>query len=234
MLIRLSLRPAAFAAALLCPAWAHAVSLTFNFSGIASPGAYQEVYGYYVVNGVPSDFVQPLAGEPISGSFHVTGSPGNLYVDDFSDTWSNSPAPGVVNGWSGGGGVPDTPENENSVLFGFVSTAALGTTSGSISTSSSSFYEIWEDSAFGLSLNWTTTAGGQFTGGQGQAGAFVDVLPLPDGSRGEYIATADVPFTLTGLTEIVGVPEPTTWALMLAGFAGAGCAARRRRREIAG
>ena len=227
MTIRILLRPLVFAAALLCPVYAHAVSITFNFTGIAVPKAQNEVFGYYVVNGVPSNYVQSLTGNPVTGTVHVTGTPGNLYVDYFSDTWSNDATPGVTNGWSANAGAPDNPNNEADPNVGFVSTATLGATASSILLSANQYYQGNEDGTFDLSLNWATTAGQQFLDGQGQADADVDVLR---GNMSEYFSYSDVPFTLTSLTETVGVPEPATWALMLTGFAGVGWVVRSRQR----
>jgi hypothetical protein len=50
-----------------------------------------------------------------------------------------------------------------------------------------------------------------------------------------FETTSDAPVTISNLTTRFAtlVPEPTTWALMLAGFAMTGYALRRRRAEIA-
>jgi hypothetical protein len=44
--------------------------------------------------------------------------------------------------------------------------------------------------------------------------------------------TGDGPFTGT-MTAITAVPEPSTWAMMILGFAGIGCLAYRRRNQVA-
>jgi hypothetical protein len=48
----------------------------------------------------------------------------------------------------------------------------------------------------------------------------------------KIVALTQVTFTGT-MTAITAVPEPSTWAMMILGFAGIGCLAYRRRNQVA-
>lgn len=60
------------------------------------------------------------------------------------------------------------------------------------------------------------------------AGLYVAFEDLPDGGDFNY---RDLEFVFTNATS-AGVPEPASWALMIAGFATIGAVARRRARPI--
>jgi hypothetical protein len=220
----------AIAALLACPAYAHAVIL--SFSGVVSPGSVGTVHAYD-----PSVPTPPTSfdGDPVGVTISIAGPPNALYVDYFSIFWSipPEPLPYIIN-WSGSG-FPNAPGNEN--LIGFFSTVSLTNTGGSVFITPTSGFIASTDSDFNLSVNFTygaphdpfstfvdngTTGGGDFDGFK----TFVI-----DPTIGPYDAFSQGDFTITGFSQR-GLPEPATWALMLAGFGGIGAAMRARRSSL--
>ena len=220
-------------AALLWPAYAQAaVHLSLNFSGIVSPGSTGESTAFSfedMFNNTSFD------GQPVTISMSVTGTPGHLYVDQFSANWSNATytAPFVTNWY--GTGLPTTPSND--FVSAFFSTVSLDSQGGAISIFPTFEYQGFTDNDFVLHLNYTLSSphnnplsdfsDGGVAGG-GDIRAYIadgDGYPFHTYFTGE----SRLNFTLTGMSQSGPVPEPSVWAMLLLGFGALGAAARRRR-----
>ena len=137
---------------------------------------------------------------------------------------------GGVNGGGGGAGVSG-PGGPGIPVYGFL--AANG------ATSITSFGERYAPGGFGGGGGYNGGGGGGFSGGGGGSVGQDEFLGGGGGGGGSYLAPA---FTdsvlLSGVNHGNGfvtidpvVPEPSTWAMMLAGFAGLGWLARLRARR---
>ena len=76
-----------------------------------------------------------------------------------------------------------------------------------------------------FTFKWMST----FNGTAGGTAQLKDYQPIDPGSGTGGVTLLSVDYPLSDVQS--GVPEPSTWALMLLGFAGLGFLAHRRRRE---
>jgi hypothetical protein len=81
----------------------------------------------------------------------------------------------------------------------------------------------------GSHLSIVVTGYAEALGGAGEAHAFADPLLTIDPSAGDAFSLAFSPGVGNAVSGPGGVPEPSTWALMLVGFGGLGAMLRRRR-----
>lgn len=135
--------------------------------------------------------------------------------------------------------VQDTPQGQSIFTGG----GALSVSGNGLSIFSQSLPNVF-DNVFRITLSASTfeNLGGVFgTGFYGVRSGSVSYTAGSGSGNTEYSgsvvaisATASsTPSDFTGLRIVNGVPEPTTWALMLAGFAMTGYALRRRRAKVA-
>lgn len=87
-------------------------------------------------------------------------------------------------------------------------------------------------SSLGTSLYFgsgLTTGGGFAVGAPGSFGVIIDDLGgTPVLGYAQYVTDAGNYYTFKGDVTVAGVPEPATWALLIAGFGLAGAGLRRR------
>jgi hypothetical protein len=213
----------AAAAVLLAPAGAQAaVNLSLNFTGVASTGAGGSVFPY--AQGYP-DFTS-FAGEPVSISMSIVGTPADPYVQSFSVNWSSqSYSEPFITSWSGTG-YPNDPLYDSAL--GYMSTVNLNSAGGSIHVFPTFGFIAFTDASF--DLNFSYAKGAPFSG-SGSTSAFLTFVIDPN--IGAYDASANVPFTLTSMTQSGSVPEPSTWLMLLLGSGALGLALRARRSRLA-
>jgi hypothetical protein len=228
---RFSCLPAlAFAAALVVPAWASAnPDRLIDFRGIVSTGS----AGRVLIDTTFTEETTNFDGQPVDLSIVVSGDPGAYFVSSFTASWSNATYAFPFITHEAGDGFVIDPANDG--LFGFYSTVDLNSLGGSISIFPTNGYIATTDGDFELTFNFTYSTAqdpfGNFTdNGLTGGGTFDDFKTfLIDPAIGPYDPESLGDFALTGVTQrVVGVPEPSAWALMLLGVASLGVALRAR------
>jgi hypothetical protein len=196
-------------------------TLAASFSS-ASAAIVTETYSFSL-GGFVDEFGDPPVPSPvatISGSFTLTFDPTLNHVDDTTDL--------VVHSFSGTGAPLDSP-------LGFTYSAASGEFAlGGLVPAPQEIDPGTND--FAIFLNLANLSKPQF-------------LPCNTPGASCGAANGDPAFIIAGFTrsgadfdkslwiaataesEIAAVPEPSTWAMMLAGFAGLGFMGYRRARE---
>jgi hypothetical protein len=214
----------AIASAMALQTSAHAFDQTLTFKGVAVTGPLPRLGGgsewraFSYADG--NDYSGSFVGDPVSFTIHVTGSPGDLYVDSFLANWggaSYSPQDLSRRGDSKGG-----PQSSFGAGYDFLSDVDLTGPDKSIHLSSTADYAGATDGGFALNVDWTNTAHGRVgsgTVGTALTGGYDPVLSYYDGDGGVYFAL---------------VPEPSAWAVMLLGSTALGVALRRRRGRMTG
>jgi hypothetical protein len=229
---RFSCLPAlAFAAALVVPAWASASpDRILDFSGVVSPGSLGDI----LIDSSGAEVTTNFDGQPVDLAMTVSGDPGAYYVSSFTASWSNSTYAYPFITHDGGTGLVNEPAND--FVFGFYSTVDLNSLGGSIHIFPTSGYIGITDGDFELTFNFTYSTPhapfGNFSdSGLTGGGTFDDFKTfLIDPVIGPYDPESFGGFTLTGVTQrVVGVPEPSSWALMLLGMTSLGVSLRARR-----
>ncbi len=104
---------------------------------------------------------------------------------------------------------------------------------------------VWEIVYEATGANWNVTSGLFSSGEANGGGDFANALTLANGYLGNVanniwqtqpgtsLASLTQEYAQDQVTLIPSVPEPATWAMMIAGFGAVGWAARRRRRRAA-
>jgi hypothetical protein len=216
----------AAAAVLLAPAVAQAqVDASLYFTGKASPGASGSVFP----NAQGNTSVTSFAGQPVSISMTLRGPASEPYVIAFSISWSEQTySEPFVTGWSGPG-FPNDPYYSS--RSGYYSTVDLTSTGGSIHIYPTPGEAADMNQPFVADLNFNFVKGAPFSG-SGNANFGFTVLRSPPGRS--FTTTSNVPFILTGGTQVGSVPEPSAWLMMVLGTGALGLALRVRRTRLAG
>jgi hypothetical protein len=198
-------------------------TLAAGFSS-ASAAIVTETYSFSL-GGFVDEFGDPPVPSPvatISGSFTLTFDPTLNHVDDTTDL--------VVHSFSGGGAPLDSP-------LGFTYSAATGEFAlGGLEAAPNELNPGTND--FSILLNLANLSKPQFipcsaSGASCGAANGDPAFILAGFTRSGADFDKSIWFATTAESEVAAVPEPSTWAMMLAGFAGLGLAGWRGSRKTA-
>lgn len=216
------------AAALLSPCMVNTATLqTLEFTGVALPGATGQVFPYDTGNPQSASFV----GEPVTMSLSLSRAGAEYYVSHFDVRWSDDAySLPFITDWQGDG-IPASLDDQS--FLGFLTQVNLAPQGGSIRISPTAFFLSSLDANFELALDFTFSqprnpyaSFADAVTGDGEIDAFLTFVFDP--RIGAYDAASNLDFALTGV-RATAIPEPTSWALLLLGFAGVGLMLRRRR-----
>jgi PEP-CTERM motif len=197
-------------------------TLAASFSS-ASAAIVTETYSFSL-GGFVDEFGDPPVPSPvatISGSFTLTFDPTLNHVDDTTDL--------VVHSFSGGGAPLDSP-------LGFTYSAATGEFAlGGLEDGGPQAIAPGTND-FSIFLNLANLSKPQFipcsaSGASCGAANGDPAFILAGFTRSGADFDKSIWFATTAESEVAAVPEPSTWAMMLAGFAGLGFVGYRRARE---
>lgn len=204
------------------PQQAMANTLNLSLTGVASQGFQDALFDPSMSSPTVS-----FAGQPITIQLAIADPAGVPRLDAFTVRWSNqSFSLPVLTGFSGSGAPGQ-----------FQSPVILNDTFGAIDITPSPTYTDITGADFDLDLTYATSTphslSAPFTDSVTGSGSLQGFVPFPNNPTfGSFDNRVTGDFILTSLTASV-VPEPTAWAVMLAGLFTLGVALRARRRATA-
>jgi hypothetical protein len=224
----------AFLAAAAFAAQAHAGTVFFSFSG----GGFSGSGAFTVVPNVAPADPNPLCGMAGENPCR-TDPPGAYRITGITGTFSDA-----IDGISGAaitGLVPINPANERDLVFDPLVPSSLSFIDypGGALTYNNLYFPGGSpiDCAFPYSGTFVDVFGVAFTVAGGYTvdlwgdgdlhgpGTTTYGVGVTDGTQG-------LAYQFDGVSAAAGVPEPSTWALMLIGFGGLGFGLRQARRQL--
>jgi hypothetical protein len=177
----------------------------------------------------PSNFAAagPAQTLTYSGAVTATFTGGVILTNESNQTTDNSNVYATI-----GSGFGGDPSLTNPLVVTF--SQAISNFQIQILNAIAGNYEMSDNMGNSLTFNLPTTGSSFLQEGFAAAGTVVDIKYL-DSSTGWDFAVDNITFNqpLGGNGNVGAVPEPSTWAMLLIGFAGIGFMAYRRKHKTA-